>query len=81
MLSVEIKYHTFESVSHQRQLAKATNQEGDIYTEAVSLFLELWNHQPHPAFWGIRSSKLSEGKANRRQLSIFDIEVEPEEKA
>ena len=26
MLSVEIKYHTFESVSHQRQLAKATNR-------------------------------------------------------
>ena len=78
MLSVEIKYHTFESVSHQRQLAKATNREEDVYTEAVSLFLELWNHQPIRLL-GIRSSKLSE-ESEPEQLSIFDIEVEPEEK-
>ena len=78
MLSVEIKYHTFESVSHQRQLAKATNREEDVYTESVSMFLELWNHQPIRLL-GIRSSKLSE-ESEPEQLSIFDIEVEPEEK-
>ena len=69
MLSVEIKYHTFESVSHQRQLAKATNREEDVYTEAVSLFLELWNHQPIRLL-GIRSSKLCEERRTE-QLSIL----------
>ena len=33
MLSVEIKYYTFESVSHQRQLAKPTYDARDIYQE------------------------------------------------
>ena len=75
---MEIKYYTFESVSHQRQLAKPTYDARDIYQEAVSLFLELWNHQPIRLL-GIRSSKLSE-KGEPEQLSIFDIQVEPEEK-
>ena len=78
MISVEIRYHTFENVSHQRQLPKPTNQAEDIYTEAVGLFLELWNHQPIRLL-GIRSSKLSE-ESEPEQLSIFDLEIEPEEK-
>ena len=78
MLSVEIKYYTFEIGSHHRQLSKPTYDARDIYQEAVSLFLELWNHQPIRLL-GIRSSKLSE-KGEPEQLSIFDIQVEPEEK-
>lgn len=78
MISVEIRYHTFENVSHQRQLPKPTNQAEDIYTEAAGLFLELWNHQPIRLL-GIRSSKLSE-ESEPEQLSIFDLEIEPEEK-
>ena len=57
MLSVEIKYHTFESVSHQRQLGRATNQDQDIYEEAKVLFRELWDGTP-VRLLGIRSSKL-----------------------
>lgn len=78
MISVEIRYHTFENVSHQRQLSKATNQSEEIYAEAASLFLELWNSQPIRLL-GIRTSKLSE-EGEPEQLSIFDIEIEPEEK-
>jgi len=78
MISVEIRYHTFENVSHQRQLPKPTNRAEDIYTEAAGLFLELWNHQPIRLL-GIRSSKLSE-ESEPEQLSIFDLEIEPEEK-
>lgn len=78
MLSVEIKYHTFESVSHQKQLLKSTNQEKEIYETAVELFGELWNKEPIRLL-GIRSSKLSE-EGEPEQLSLFDIEFEPEEK-
>ena len=78
MLSVEIKYHTFESVSHQKQLQKSTNQEKEIYETAVELFGELWNKEPIRLL-GIRSSKLSE-EGEPEQLSLFDIEFEPEEK-
>ena len=78
MLSVEIKYHTFESVSHQKQLLKSTNQEKEIYETAVELFRELWNKEPIRLL-GIRSSKLSE-EGEPEQLSLFDIEFEPEEK-
>jgi len=70
MLSVEIKYYTFESVSHQKQLEKATNRDEDIYEEAVLLFGELWDKTPIRLL-GIRSSKLTE-EDEPEQLTIFD---------
>lgn len=85
MLSVEIKYHNFESCSHQKQLLKATNSDQAIYRTAAELFRELWNHEP-VRLLGIRSSKLME-EGEPEQLSIFDIEFVqepgkvPEEKA
>ena len=78
MLSVEIKYHTFDSVSHQKQIERPTNQDADIYEVAVVLFRELWNREPIRLLW-IRSSKLSE-EGEPEQLSLFDMEFEPEEK-
>lgn len=78
MLSVEIKYHTFDSVSHQKQIERPTNQDADIYEVAVVLFRELWNREPIRLL-GIRSSKLSE-EGEPEQLSLFDMEFEPEEK-
>ena len=78
MLSVEIKYHTFESVSHQRQLEKPTNQDQEIYQAARDLFLELWNQEPIRLL-GIRSSKLTE-EGEPEQLSIFDIRFEADPK-
>ncbi len=75
MLSVEIRYHTFENMSHQRQLVKATNQDQEIYEEALVLFRELWNHAP-VRLLGIRSSKLVE-EDEPEQLSIFDPIFQP----
>ena len=46
MVSVEIKYHTFNQVSHQMQMEKASNQDQDIYRSAIELFRELWNREP-----------------------------------
>ena len=70
MLSVEIKYYNFESVSHQKQLEKATNRDEDIYEESVLLFRELWDQTPIRLL-GIRSSKLTQ-EDEPEQLTIFD---------
>ncbi len=70
MLSVEIKYYNFESVSHQKQLDKGTNRDEEIYEEAVQLFRELWDKNPIRLL-GIRSSKLAE-EDEPEQMTIFD---------
>lgn len=50
MVSVEIKYHNFESCSHQKQLPKHTSDAKILYRTAVELFRELWDHEPS-GFW------------------------------
>ena len=77
MVSVEIKYSTFQSVSHQTQLPKATSTNQIIYQTACGLFKELWNGEPIRPL-GIRTSKLSEDSAPW-QMSIFDFQEEQEE--
>ena len=74
MVSVEIKYSTFQSVSHQKQLAKSTNTDQVIYESACELFRELWNGEPIRLL-GIRTSKLVEDNAPE-QMSIFDFQEE-----
>ncbi len=74
MVSVEIKYSTFESFSHQKQMSKATNSDQMIFRAAAELFRELWNKEPIRLL-GIRTSKLSE-EGEPEQLSIFDIQYE-----
>lgn len=78
MLSVEIKYHTFESVSHQKQFYKATNEDESIYQEALLLFQELWDGNPIRLL-GIRSAKLVE-ENEPEQLTIFDPCFRPDPK-
>ncbi len=72
MVSVEIKYHTFQSVSHQKQLLKATSNGQAIYEHACELFHELWSGEPIRLL-GIRTSKLVDEKAPE-QMSIFDYQ-------
>lgn len=81
MISVEIKYHTFQSVSHQKQLLKATSNGQTIYQTACELFHELWSGEP-VRLLGIRTSKLVDDEAPE-QMSIFDYQqaVENEEKS
>ena len=74
MVSVEIKYNTFQSVSHQKQLLKATSNGQVIYENACELFRELWTGEPIRLL-GIRTSKLVDEKAPE-QMSIFDYQNE-----
>ena len=72
MISVEIKYHTFQSVSHQRQLGHATNSTQVIYENACQLFRELWNGEPIRLL-GIRTSKLVDLE-EPEQMDIFELQ-------
>ena len=73
MVSVEIKYHTFQTVSHQKQLETASNADQVIYKAACELFRELWNQEPIRLL-GIRTSKLQDfTQVGEEFLSCFTI--------
>lgn len=74
MVSVEIRYHDFRNVSHQKQLSKASNADRLIYEAACQLFDELWEGTPIRLL-GIRTSKLVD-EGEPEQLSIFDWQQE-----
>lgn len=80
MVNVEIKYHDFQTMSHQTQLSKATDECQAVYDMACQLFAEAWSGEP-VRLLGVRTSKLIEADAPQ-QLTIFDIELpkEPDEK-
>ncbi len=71
MVSTEIKYHTFRSVSHQTTLQTPTCTTDTIYRTACLLFDELWDGVPIRLL-GIRTSKLV-SKDEPVQLSLFDL--------
>ena len=71
MVSCEIKYNTFQSVSHQTTLPAPTDSTTLIYETACHLFEELWNGTPIRLL-GIRTSKLSD-ISEPVQLSLFDM--------
>lgn len=74
MISVEIKYYNFQTVSHQKQMGKAVYEDKILHEKASELFEELWNGEPIRLL-GIRTSKLVE-ETTPEQLSIFDIQME-----
>lgn len=79
MISTEIKYATFRSVSHQTGLAVPTYSTDIIYKTACQLFDELWDGTPIRLL-GIRSSKLTDA-SEPVQMSLFDLpqtEAEPD---
>lgn len=80
MVSMEIKYYDFQTMSHQTQLAKSTNESKMIYDTACRLFEESWNGEP-VRLLGIRTAKLID-ESEPEQLTIFDVELpkEPDEK-
>ncbi len=73
MINVEIKYATFQSVSHQRQLSFPTSSDRVLYENACSLFRELWDQRPIRLL-GIRTSKLSDERGPR-QMNLFDYQA------
>ncbi len=78
LISVEIKYHTFQTVSHQKQLIRATSSDTIIYQTACELFRELWNGAPIRLL-GIRTAKLVD-ESEPEQMSIFDFQETPKDK-
>ncbi len=80
MVSVEIKYYDFRTVSHQMQIEKTSNDPKVLRETAYNLFLEVWSGEP-VRLLGIRTSKLAD-ESEPEQLSIFDLEMpkEPDEK-
>ena len=72
MVSTEIKYASFQSVSHQTTLATPSASTDVIYATACQLFDELWNGKPIRLL-GIRTSKLVPD-SEPMQLSLFDYQ-------
>lgn len=70
-ITLEIKYASFQSVSHQTILVAPTDTSGSIYKTACDLFTELWDHSPIRLL-GIRSTKLTDA-GDPVQLSLFDF--------
>lgn len=73
MISTEIKYNTFQSVSHQTTLITPVCSTDAIYRHACRLFEEMWNGTPIRLL-GIRTSKLV-SEDEPIQMSLFDLTV------
>lgn len=73
MVSMEIRYHDFQNISHQKQLTKPTDDDCVLYESACQLFDETWDGEP-VRLLGIRTAKLVDS-SEPVQLSIFDIEL------
>lgn len=80
MVSMEIKYYDFRTVSHQKQLLKPTNEDQVLYETACQLFKEIWSGEP-VRLLGIRTAKLS-AESEPEQMTLFDMELPqpPDEK-
>lgn len=74
LISCEIKYNTFRSVSHQKTLPVPVSSADAIYETACCLFDELWNHSPIRLL-GIRTSKLT-AENEPVQMSLLDLQEE-----
>lgn len=74
MVSTEIKYASFQSVSHQTTLEVPSASTDVIYQTACHLFDELWNGKPIRLL-GIRTSKLVPD-TEPRQMSLFELQEE-----
>ena len=70
LVTVEIKYATFKSVSRQKMLTDPVSTASAICKAATALFDDLWNKEPIRLL-GIRTSKLTSAE-EPVQLSLFD---------
>lgn len=78
LISTEIKYSTFKSVSHQTTLSFPIHSTDKIYEEACVLFDELWNLSPIRLL-GIRTSKLVSCD-EPVQMDLFSMQKNVQEK-
>lgn len=75
MVSVEIKYSSFRSVSHQTTLFSPSQTTQVLYETACRLFDELWDFSPIRLL-GVRTSKLV-SLQEPSQMSLFDFAPAP----
>lgn len=73
MVSMEIKYYNFQTISHQMQVDRPTNESSVLYETACRLFQETWNGDP-VRLLGIRTAKLVD-ETEPEQITIFDVEI------
>lgn len=72
-ISIEIKYNTFKSVSHQVTLPTPTNATDKIFQNACALFDQLWDETPIRLL-GLRTTKLQDVGVPV-QMNLFDLPV------
>ena len=75
-VTVEIKYATFQTTSHQMILESPTSDKDQIYDAAVRLFDNLWDGSPIRLL-GVRTGKLQK-EGEPYQLSLFDYQKQLE---
>lgn len=73
-LTVEIKYSSFQSVSHQMPLDMPTSNKEALLKDAILLFDELWDGSP-VRLLGIRAGKFQKEGAPY-QINLFDYQKE-----
>lgn len=73
MVSTEIKFNNFQSISHQLTLTTPSDSTDVIYQNACRLFDEMWDHTPIRLL-GIRTSKLV-SRDEPVQLNLFEMET------
>lgn len=78
LVCTEIKYNTFQTVSHQAVLDTPTSSTDVVYRQALVLFDELWDKTPIRLL-GIRTGKLVSDN-EPIQLNLFDYSAPVSEK-
>ena len=71
-ISVEIKYSSFISTSHQMPLKPPANSNDAIYQAALELFSQLWNGEPIRLL-GVRTTHLCD-VGEPVQMNLFDMD-------
>lgn len=70
VLSVSIKYSTFQKVSHQCVLQNATNITNELYENVCHLFDQLWDGSPIRLL-GVTASRVLD-ESTPRQIQFFE---------
>jgi DNA polymerase-4 len=70
--TLQLKYNNFKMVSKSVTLTKPTNNSYQMIRIYIELFEELYDPDFAVRLVGVASSKLSKGKENVVQMSIFD---------
>lgn len=73
-VTVEIKYHNFQSCSHQMALREPANTSTILYETSLSLLNDLWNGEP-VRLLGVRATKLKDESAPI-QLDLFSYQAQ-----